>query len=289
MRIRYILLVVLVLLQLLWLGCQYHARTVEMEQAPRLLVACESYDPRDIFRGDYLRLHCNKVLFLGDARIGKSLWWGEALVESGRVRGEKRLHGENGDEVKAELPTPPAGFVALTPRPAECADAVELTRSHFKPRLKRDRKRPLLAGFWKETSSGLWELARVEARGSSQDKPRPGEVRTPLESESPDFCFYRTEEGELLIGAEWKFSLLRSLRYYVPENSGELWALWCDAFPDEAFPSEKLRYVAEIVVRPKSSLMVKRVFVNGIPYEEAAALIRQGKKEELLRGREAWK
>lgn len=285
MSIRRILLAALVLLQLLYLGYQYHARTVEMEQSPRLLVACDLYDPRDFFRGDYLQLLYEKTIFLGDARIGKSLWWGESLVKAGREKGEARW-AEKRDR-GMELERPPADFLPLAPRPVECSDAVELVEeSHFKFGMRKGGGLNLV-GFWKETPSKLWELARVEVSGSSQDKPSPGELRTPLEDRILRFCFYQTKEGELVVGVKLTCSFPCSLRYYVPENRGNLRKLWQEAFPDEAFPSEKLRFAAEIVVRPKASLMMKRVLLNGIPYEEAVELIRQGKKEELLKGRDA--
>ncbi len=297
MKIRYILLALLVLCQLLWLGCQYHARRVEMEQAPRLLVACDSYDPRDIFRGDYLSLSCSRSVFLGDARIGKSLWWGEPLMESLRKRCEGRLNrsGEMTRTVESEkedLPSPPPGFLPLEPRASGCADAVELVTvrdMESSPiRVKGMSKVQLqLAGFWTRGKDGLWDISRVESAGSSQDVTQPGEIRTPLHA-GKNLHLCRTEGESPAYGFELRLSLTKlweGLRYYVPEKTGDLWRLWRQSFPDEDFPAEKLRYTAEIIVRPSASLMLRRVFVNGIPYQEAVELVRQGRKEELLKGR----
>jgi len=295
MKIRYILLALLVLCQLLWLGCQYHARRVEMEQAPRLLVACDSYDPRDIFRGDYLSLSCSRSMFLGDARIGKSLWWGEPLMKSLRERCESKLNrsGEMTEESEIKkLPLPPPGFLPLEPRAPGCADAVELASvrdiaNSFIWSKGVSNKQLQLAGFWTRGKDGFWDISRAESVGSSQDVTQPGEIRTPLYAdETSHLC--RTEGGAPAYGLEVRLGLTErweGLRYYVPEKTGDLWSLWRQTFPDEEFPGEKLRYTAEIVVRPEKPLMLRRVFVNGIPYLEAVELVRQGRKEALLKGR----
>lgn len=299
MKIRYILLALLVLCQLLWLGCQYHARRVEMEQAPRLLVACDSYDPRDIFRGDYLSLSCSRSVFLGDARIGKSLWWGEPLMESVRNRCEGRqtwcgemMETGTVESGRKDLPSPPPGFLPLEPRAPGCADAVELVtvrdiESSFIGSKGASPAQLRMAGFWTRGKDGLWEICRVESVGSSQDVTQPGEIRTTLHAGTTSHLC-RTERESPAYGLELRLSLTKrweGLRYYVPEKTGDLWILWRQSFPDEDFPAEKLRYTAEIIVRPSASLMLRRVFVNGIPYQEAVELVRQGRKEELLKGR----
>ena len=55
---------VVVAAQIIWLAWSYHARSVELASAPRILIATQTYDPRDLTRGYYQRLDASVSLNL---------------------------------------------------------------------------------------------------------------------------------------------------------------------------------------------------------------------------------
>ena len=69
---KIILLFVVVAAQLLWLTINYHQRRSELQTAPTICLRCNENDPRDILRGDFIRLNFNLTLPLESA--GQSIF-----------------------------------------------------------------------------------------------------------------------------------------------------------------------------------------------------------------------
>ena len=70
---RLMLLFAVVAAQLVWLAWNYVDRTRELANAPGLLIDCTDYDPRDLFRGDYVSLSATQTVPLELA--GRSIHW----------------------------------------------------------------------------------------------------------------------------------------------------------------------------------------------------------------------
>lgn len=241
-KIALSLLAAVVLGQLAWLGCSYHARVQEIAESPHILLEVEPYDPRDLFRGDYLSLDVVEEILLtpDEPRLGKSLYW-NAQTFSVYSDGQRREISYPGREKRME------GAVCL--------------------QLGWYSNGGNFVAFVRPDAEGVWHLSRVEAWGSSEDVCREGERRLPAPLRAGI-----TNSGALRSAADsdagpaCRVSLRHPLRYYVPEKKGNLPIIAWNA------PAEKkARVTMECVLRERNGLLPVQVFADGVPYLEAYA------------------
>lgn len=234
-KIALSLLAAVVLGQLAWLGYSYHARVQEIAESPHILLEVRQYDPRDLFRGDYLSLDMEEEIPLtpDEPRLGKSLYW-----EAGDV------YDYCG-----------SGKIPYPAREKQTEDALCLRRGYSGP--------DALAGFVRADAEGVYHLSRVEAWGSGEDACREGERRLPSPVRA-HIAASRTASRDEHSHPVCNVSLSHSLRYYVPEKKGNLPSIAWNA------PAEKkARVTMECVLRERSGVMPVQVFVDGVPYLEA--------------------
>lgn len=193
MNKRLFLLFLIVLAQLGYLGYGYFARTAEIAQSPHIKIAVEPYDPRDFFRGDYMTLNCTVKLPLpldpNDSRIGKSLYWGEAL----RDYAAKDSYGDGENIIEQPIREP------------QMNEAVEI-----EPYTCEEEKKQM-AVFFLPDEKNIYRFARVEKRGSTEDVCRGAEIRFDMELE----CLWLSQKT-------LELRLPKPLRYYIPEHTGNL-------------------------------------------------------------------
>lgn len=235
-KIALSLLAAVVLGQLSWLGCSYHARVLEIAASPHILLSVAQYDPRDLFRGDYVSIDVREEIPLvpDEPRLGKSLYWEEGTV-SAWIDGHLKVLKHSAREKQTE-------------------DAVCLFSYTSDP----------LAAFVRADADGLWHICRVEAAGSSEDVCREGEKRLPDEMRA-HFTSGENAAGEAI--PVCRVSLCRPLRYYVPEKKGNL--VWEMSHGDE--PRKQVKVTMECALREKNSLIPVQLFVDGVPYLEGYA------------------
>lgn len=290
-KISLILVIIVVAVQLGWLTTQYAARTEELRSAPTIRLECNGYDPRDFFRGDYVAFTCEQPLLLTDPLLQDLYYWGDPFLDSmkkdwednfddeGRFRYFGTVYQEDGmsmpsDRLKLLDRTK---IKYLAPRPAR-AGARELT-SVSQIELETI---PVVA-FWKEGEDGLGRLSRLAHPGSPQDVICPGERRTPA-SLSPRMFYAQKADGYVRADMEMTFSLSpgsspgRSrFRFYVPDNTPSPLSAWfisqpgCTSSAD--FPANRILQSAEFVCREHCGLMIRNLYLNGIPYVEAIRLL----------------
>lgn len=239
------LLAVLLLGQLSWLGYSYHARVQEIAESPHILLEVKPYDPRDLFRGDYLSLDVEEEIPLDveSPSLGKSLYW-----EAGDVYDYRS---------SAKIPYPA--------REKQAEDALCLSRGFSGP------DADALAGFVRADAEGVCHLSRVERWGSREDVCREGECRLPSPLRA-HIAASRTAGGDGHSHPVCEVSLRHALRYYVPEKKGNHPSLAWNA-PVE----KKARVTMECVLREKNGLIPVQLFVDGVPYLEAYERWQQGK------------
>lgn len=241
-KIALSLLAAVVLGQLAWLGYSYHARVQEIAESPHILLEVRQYDPRDLFRGDYLSLDVQEEIPLTpeEPRLGKSLYWGADSVST--YKGGERI----------EIPYPA--------REKQTEGATRLRRGWYS-------HEDYFVGFVRPDAAGVWHLSRVEARGSSEDVCREGERRLP----APLRAYITDSRARLSADAAdvaavpvCSVSLRHFLRYYVPEKKGNLPSIAWNVRAEK-----KVRVTMECVLRDRNGIIPVQLFVDGVPYLEA--------------------
>lgn len=143
MKIRYWLLGILVLAQMVWLSWRCYEAEAVLAAAPTIEVEAKCSSGS---------CYPNTCYDLADpACLGKSLWWN---AESLLKENEKEIHAS----------------VTLRPQPPEGVTGA------LNPFEKENREK--LVALWHRGADGMWR-PRIEAAGSSEDVLREGEVRTP--------------------------------------------------------------------------------------------------------------
>lgn len=267
-----IILVLLVVLgQLTWLGYNYHARTQELEAAPTIIVPCMDSDPRDLFRGDYVTFLCGFSYSLTDPLFNDVLHWDNLPPHT---------YGDGGATVKLQngehLRVPVEQIKPVPARAATNPDSVLITADD-------EYKVIPMAAFWVPGGKNEAQLVRLANRGSAQDVAREGEVRTAVTARVSHFSAHQSEEGYvtevsvrlMLCVSDSNSTAL--FRYYVPEGEGDVFRAWRECPGSEGpFPSGRVQTSAELVCRGNSGLVVRELYMNGIPWLEAIDRIRKG-------------
>lgn len=247
---------VVVAAQIIWLAWNYHARSVELATSPRILIATQTYDPRDLTRGYYqaldtsIRLNIPRVFSLCGASVNQSTLK-ERLLKAA---------DDSSDEFTYELAE------SLSPTTAHSATAKEL------PAVLHESIP--LSTFWKKQASGLWEICRIELPNSPEDAVTEGETRIPMMA-LWSMSYSTNEEtkttkvtAELLL----HFPDLRNLRYYYSEAVGDFFTIL-----RQKEYNAPVDITVELVIRPTSAIMPTQLYLNGIPYNEATELLKQDK------------
>lgn len=262
MNKRWIILFLIVASQLTWLGVNYARRAQGLESSLRIVLACETVDPRDFFRGDYLNLRFHETENVDWRKLGVSLTLDDDAVAS--MAGEF-LSARNGWLADVAW----ASWNREPPFPDRAPGAMPIGEGIGQAEL---------ASFWKRDGS-IWRLERLEKQGSPEDCARSGEMRIP--GVRPNVCVrYGPDRNDclsldiLLPGmGRWP-----GFRFYVPEKTGEIGSIWNEHYP--ALPlNEYVRLSVELALPADGRCIPVKLYINGLPYDEAVERIRAGSFE----------
>lgn len=280
-RLSLILLSAVVAGQLAWLGYNYHARSVEIAAAPTLTVECEALDPRDVFRGDYVRFSCQVDYPLTDPLFSDLLHWNEQLGPSEKSGQPVSVWVSCPDGRTEYREVPAEQIKAIPARPATNTGSIAVYYNNY----SRNRIGKL-AGFWQPEDGKPATLVRVVKAGSAQDAARPGEMRTAMEG-SVSTRVEHVQGEEYAVKAVVRLFLCvsdrndtTSFRFYVPENTGEPVEAWREGAPGDksqaVFPHHRIRTTVDFACREQNGLIVKQLYLNSIPWVDAIEKMRHG-------------
>lgn len=252
MKPRLLLLLLLLAAQVAWLGSQYAARAHERDHAPTALIDCDPFDPRDLLRGHYEHLSLARHTLPLDS----------PLIDS-RISFAPDFAAEFTPDLRS-----------LRPQASE--DAV-LLRSVW------DRTPVELV--YRRDSNGRLQLARVEKEGSRTDRPREDELhlrgscflsRHDLhEGQAPaQGTLQHKEKGSCTVA--FLVEPRHTYRFYVDEQYADLRRAWKKSHPNEDFPRKQLRVSAELILRPVGKPLIKQLYVNDLPWNEAYRRMERG-------------
>lgn len=255
---RVYLLFAVVAVQLLWLVWNYVERTIELEKAPVLRIVCQQRDPRDLFRGEYVALNAGQSVTLEQA--GKSICWDAGFCDSVN----KDWTWKDGKRVD-QLATNP-----LQPRAPRVEDSLTLVRHGLPQRV---------AVFWREGADGLSRVVRFEKLGAPSDVAEDGEIRCLMWMEVISHLTQKESgESEAYVSIVLEFGSRNRLRYYVEENTGDMYNIWVNQLNKKwsDFPADRLRYTVDLAIRESATAVPRMLYLNGVPYPEAVKQIREG-------------
>lgn len=257
---RLILLFAVVAAQLLWLAWNYVDRTRELANAPCLLIDCTDYDPRDLFRGDYVSLSVTQSVPLDKA--GKSIHWDELFCKQVNTHYEwdadKKEHRE---------------YPVVNPLP-ERAPQMEDSLA-----LQDNTLATPVAVFWCKDAEGICRVARFEKPGSAADAAAADEMRCKMWMRVR-FWTLRREDGQWEADISVRLSFFsqtwKNLRFYVEEGTGDLRRIWMNELGEkwDEFPATRLRRTVDVAIRENAAPVPRMLYLNGVPYPEAVEQIR---------------
>lgn len=262
---RVYLLFAVVAAQLLWLRWNYADRTRELAEAPVIRIDCTDYDPRDLFRGDYVSIQTSREVPL--ERLGASFYWDDDFCRD--VNKYTRWnHKTREDEIYAVVHS-------LQPRPA--AASVSGCKA-----LKNRNDAERIAVYWKMGADGLHQVSRVEAPGSSADVPNPGETRALMWGDV--HVYYDCEEKDnqiisvnqrVMMNLSFTRHSWKNMRFYVEEGTGDIRRFWLNEIEGkDNVPFDKVRRTVDIVLRENAPAVPRMLYLNGVPYPEAVEQMR---------------
>lgn len=255
---RVYLLFAVVAVQLLWLVWNYVDRTLELEHAPVLRIECQQRDPRDLFRGEYVALNAGQSVSL--AQAGKSICWDAGFCDS------VNKNWDWVDDKRVEwMATNP-----LQPRAPQMEDSLNLVKQGEPRRV---------AAFWRVGEDGLSRVVRFEKPGAPSDAAEEGETRCLMWMEVlSNLAQNEAGECEAYVWIELEFGRRNRLRYYVEENTGDMYNIWVRQMGRKwsDFPADRLRYTVDLAIRESDTAVPRMLYLNGVPYDEAVKQIREG-------------
>ena len=255
---RVYLLFAVVAAQLLWLVWNYVDRTLELENAPVLRIVCQQRDPRDLFRGEYVALNADQSVTLEQA--GKSICWDAGFCDAVN----KDWDWKDGRRVDLLATNP------LQPRAPQMADSLTLVRHGLPQRV---------AVFWRVGEDGLSRVVRFEKAGAPSDAAAAGEIRCLMWMEVISHLTQKENgESETYVSIELEFGRRNRLRYYVEENTGDMYNIWVNQLNKKwsDFPADRLRYTVDLAIRESATAVPRMLYLNDVPYPEAVKQIREG-------------
>ena len=256
---RLILLFAVVAAQLLWLAWNYVDRTRELANAPGLLIDCTDYDPRDLFRGDYVSLTVTQSVPLDKA--GRSIHWDADFCK--RVNTHYEWDSDKKEHKEHPVVNP------LPERAPQMPDSLAL---------QYDRDTPV-AVFWRKDAEGIYHVARFEQPGSAADAAAADETRCNMWM-SVRFWTRRREDGQWEADISVRLSFFsqtwKNLRFYVEEGTGDLRRIWMNDLGEkwDEFPATRIRRTVDVAIRENAAPVPRMLYLNGVPYPEAVEQIR---------------
>ncbi len=256
---RLILLFAVVAAQLLWLAWNYVDRTRELANAPCLLIDCTDYDPRDLFRGDYVSLSVMQSVPLDKA--GKSIHWDADFCK--RVNTHYEWDSDKKEHKEHPVVNP------LPERAPQMEDSLALQDAYETP----------VAVFWRKDTEGICRVARFEKPGSAADAAAADETRCKMWM-SVRFWTRKREDGQWEADISVRLSFFsqtwKNLRFYVEEGTGDLRRIWMNELGEkwDEFPATRIRRTVDVAIRENAAPVPRMLYLNGVPYPEAVEQIR---------------
>jgi hypothetical protein len=136
-----------------------------------------------------------------------------------------------------------------------------------------------VAAFWRVGEDGLSRVVRFEKPGAPSDAAEEGETRCLMWMEV--FSHHSQNEAgewEAYVSIDLEFGRRNRLRYYVEENTGDMYNIWVRQMKREwdDFPADRLRYTVDLAIRESDTAVPRMLYLNGVPYAEAVKQIREG-------------
>ena len=231
---KYLFLGLVLFAQVLWLSVSSYQRSQEIAHSPIIRLVCKTVDPRDFLRGDYIVLDIEERVASSKVRLGSVASY-ELFSGAGDTLAVFS-QGEKGLGVLEYL----------------------IKKADFK-------------GVEKEGQYAMpvysCSIGYVP-EGMSIEEPRGREERRAYREK------IREDEGKKEAYFDIRVLPWSARRFYVPEGTGEFMSIWNEFY--KGFPVENnVELTADLVVRGLDKVpLFKQVYVNGIPYPEAIALIR---------------
>ena len=253
------LLFAVVAAQLVWLAWNYVDRTRELANAPGLLIDCRDYDPRDVFRGDYVSLSATQTVPLELA--GKSIHWDADFCN--------RLNTFWGwDEAEKKHIEHPV-MNPLQERAPQMPDSLALQDDSDIP----------VAVFWRKDAEGISRVVRFEKPGSAADVAAADETRCNMRMRVRAHSL-KQDDGQWRRDISVSFSFFahtwKDLRFYVEEGTGDLYRIWTVELDEkwDSFPADRIRRTVDVAIRENAAPVPRMLYLNGVPYPEAVEQIR---------------
>lgn len=256
---RLMLLFAVVAAQLLWLAWNYVDRMRELANVPGLLIDCTDYDPRDLFRGDYVNLSVTQRVSLDMA--GKSIHWDEHFCKQVNIC-------EHWDADASEYKK----YAVVNPLPERAPQMTDSLALPYAPDIQ-------VAVFWRKDAEGICHVVRFENPGSAADVAAEDEIRC-LMWLSVHWYSCKQEDGRYKADISVTLSFFnrswKNLRFYVEEGTGDLRHIWLNELGEkwDSFPADRVRRTVDVAIRENAAPVPRMLYLNGVPYPEAVKQIR---------------
>ncbi len=257
---RLMLLFSVVAAQLVWLAWNYVDRTRELANAPGLLIDCTDYDPRDLFRGDYVSLSVTQSVPLDKA--GKSIHWDGLFCKQVNIHYEWDADKKEHKEYQVVNPLPE--------RAPQMEDSLAL---------QDNTQATPVAVFWRKDAGGICHVARFEKPGSTADAAAADETRCKMWMIVRFWSRKLAEnqwEREVVVSLSFFARRWQNLHFYVEEGTGDLRHIWMNELGEklDSFPATRIRRTVDVAIRENAAPVPRMLYLNGVPYPEAVEQIR---------------
>ena len=211
----------------------------DLAVAPRIIVHTTANLPYSIFSSSD-RIYLNRA---NEMRLGRSLWWSSEPW----ITAYKKKHRDHDDAEPPDCVSRPA------PDEKEVQGSIEL---------KPDSEDIKLSVIWRRGEDGMWSY-RLEAPGSSEDVLREGELRSPKVR-----CWPMSWYSAVCV------DLFGYDTYDMTANGRNILETWKTNHEREAETLQRNGVTVEVALREKAQPMVTRIFLNGIPLQEALKMMK---------------
>ncbi|MBQ5665881.1 MAG: GDYXXLXY domain-containing protein [Akkermansia sp.] len=256
---RLVVLFAVVAAQLVWLAWNYVDRTRELANAPSLLIDCRDYDPRDVFRGDYVSLSATQTVPLELA--GKSIHWDADFCN----RVNTFWAWDEAEKKHIEHPV----MNPLQERAPQMPDSLALQDDSDIP----------VAVFWRKDAGGISRVVRFEKPGSAADVAAADETRCNMRMRVRAHSL-KQDDGQwrrdISVSLSFFAHTWKDLRFYVEEGTGDLYRIWTVELDEkwDSFPATRIRRTVDVAIRENAAPVPRMLYLNGVPYPEAVEQIR---------------
>ncbi len=229
--------------------------------------------PRMLVKGDrtpqgYIYIQTGGHFLEDIPFYGKSLWWGSVWWKPLKHYADSKdiyIQDSGGQHVQSSDELLP--FVTREAPGEEVTGAAEIVPGG----------ELYVAVFWREGANGIYEVSRIEADGSSEDHPRPGELRTNglLETRADQYSIWAERKGDKFVpkphAALWIVSEHQhdQIKFELSYKERAFFRKWGHRFADP-------EYVIELALLPKGKLHIVQVYIDGHPFEQGLEYMRRG-------------